>query len=49
MTLIYLIINRNIIEPKDMILLPHDEYLLKWDKYCDEVFENIKQDWKKII
>lgn len=36
--------NRNIIEPKDMILLPHDEYLLKWDKYCDEVFKNIKQD-----
>ena len=21
-----------------------DEYLLKWDKYCDEVFKNIKQD-----
>lgn len=35
---------RNIIEPKDMILLPHDEYLFKWDKYCDEVFKNIKQD-----
>lgn len=35
---------RNIIEPKDMILLPHDEYLFKWDKYCDEVFENIKHD-----
>ena len=36
--------SRNIIEPKDMVLLPHDEYLLKWDKYCDEVFKNIKQD-----
>ena len=30
--------SRNILEPKDMILLSHEEYEVKWNKYCDEIF-----------
>ena len=30
---------RKIYSPGDMILLPHEEYDKKWNKYCDSVFE----------
>ncbi len=29
---------KNITYPKDMILLPHGQYEIKWNKYCDRVF-----------
>ncbi|MBQ8080818.1 MAG: hypothetical protein IJ240_02855 [Clostridia bacterium] len=29
---------RNILCPKDMILLPHEQYEIQWNQYCDEVF-----------
>lgn len=31
---------RGITRPGDMRLLPHNEYVLLWDRYCDEVFAN---------
>lgn len=29
---------RKILRPMDMILLPHEQYEILWDQYCDEVF-----------
>lgn len=29
---------RNIRQPKDMILLPHEQYEIQWNRYCDDVF-----------
>lgn len=29
---------RGVIEPKDMVLLPHEKYVVEWDEYCDSVF-----------
>ena len=29
---------RNIRQPKDMILLPHAQYEVEWNQYCDAVF-----------
>lgn len=29
---------RGICRPEDMMLLPHDEYEIKWNRYCDDVF-----------
>ncbi|MGN1408637.1 MAG: hypothetical protein ACI4XJ_00520 [Eubacteriales bacterium] len=29
---------RGIFTPRDLILLPHDEYEVKWNAYCDEFF-----------
>lgn len=34
---------RNILTPKDMILLPHEEYKNLWWQYCDYVFAGKKQ------
>lgn len=33
---------RNIMEPKDLILVSHTEYEEKWHKYCDDYFNNKK-------
>ena len=33
-------VKRGIHTPKDLILLPHEEYEEKWNKYCDEYFSN---------
>lgn len=29
---------RGVYSPKDLLLLPHDEYEVKWNRYCDSVF-----------
>lgn len=29
---------RGVLEPKDMVLLPHEKYVVEWDEYCDSVF-----------
>ena len=29
---------RNILRPRDLILLSHDEYDVQWNQYCDSVF-----------
>lgn len=29
---------RNILRPMDMVLLPHEQYEMQWEQYCDEVF-----------
>ena len=29
---------RNILQPKDMVLLPHEAYDIQWNQYCDTVF-----------
>ena len=29
---------RKIINPRNLILLPHDEYEIQWNQYCDSVF-----------
>ena len=29
---------RKIFRPRDLILLPHDEYEIQWNQYCDSVF-----------
>ena len=29
---------RNILHPRDMILLPHEQYEVQWNQYCDNVF-----------
>ena len=29
---------RNVYAPKDMILLPHEQYTEKWDRFCDAFF-----------
>lgn len=31
---------RSILQPRDMILLPHEQYDVQWNQYCDEVFAN---------
>lgn len=31
---------RNILCPRDMILLPHEQYEIQWNQYCDEVFSS---------
>jgi len=33
-------VKRGIHTPKDLVLLPHAEYEEKWNKYCDEYFNN---------
>ena len=33
-------IKRGIRTPKDLVLLSHEEYKEKWNKYCDEYFSN---------
>lgn len=33
---------RNIYSAKDLILLDHEEYVEKWDKFCDEYYMNIE-------
>lgn len=33
-------VKRGIHTPKDLILLSHEEYEEKWNKYCDEYFSN---------
>lgn len=33
-------VKRGICTPKDLILLSHEEYEEKWNKYCDEYFSN---------
>ena len=33
---------RGIKAVKDMILLSHEDYILKWDKFCDEYFESLE-------
>ena len=30
--------NRGVFSAKDLIRLPHEEYVQKWDKFCDEFF-----------
>jgi hypothetical protein len=30
---------KGVLEPKDMVLLPHEKYVVEWDEYCDSVFE----------
>lgn len=34
---------RNILRPRDMILLPHKQYEIQWYQYCDDVFAGNKQ------
>ena len=34
---------RRIFVPGDMTLLPHAQYELMWDRYCDEVFEELER------
>ena len=29
---------RGVLEPKDMVLLPQEKYVVEWDEYCDSVF-----------
>ena len=29
---------RSILRPRDMVLLPHEQYVIQWDQYCDDVF-----------
>ena len=29
---------RKILRPRDLILLPHEEYEIQWNQYCDSVF-----------
>jgi len=31
---------RGVYRPSDMVLLPHEEYEIRWNQYCDEVFSN---------
>ena len=35
--------NRNIHTAKDLSLLSHDDYIVKWDKFCDDYF--MTRDW----
>ncbi|MBQ6415067.1 MAG: GNAT family N-acetyltransferase [Butyrivibrio sp.] len=35
-------VKRGITIPKDMQLLPHDQYEIQWNQYCDSVFDNNK-------
>lgn len=34
---------RNILRPGDMILLPHEQYEIQWNQYCDKLFAGKKQ------
>ena len=34
---------RNIYTPKDMILVSHEEYEEKWNRFCDEIFADAKE------
>ncbi len=34
---------RNIFQPGDMILLPHEQYEISWNQYCDSVFAGLEQ------
>ncbi len=34
---------RNILRPRDMVLLPHAQYEIQWYRYCDDVFAGNKQ------
>lgn len=34
---------RNILRPGDMILLPHEQYEIQWNQYCDKLFAGEKQ------
>ncbi len=34
---------RRIFAPGDMTLLPHEEYEILWNRYCDEVFEALEK------
>lgn len=33
-------VKRGIYTPKDLVMLPHEEYQEKWNKYCDDYFSN---------
>ena len=35
---------RGVYSPADMVLLPHEEYEIRWNQYCDEVFEKMDTD-----
>lgn len=32
--------NRGVYKPQDLILLEHEEYVIKWHNFCDEYFKN---------
>ena len=34
---------RNIRQPGDMILLPHEQYEIRWNQYCDTVFASLNE------
>ena len=34
---------RNIMNPRNMILLPHEQYEIQWNQYCDSVFAGKNQ------
>ena len=34
---------RNILCPRDLILLPHEQYEIQWNQYCDKLFAGEKQ------
>ena len=34
---------RNILHPRDMVLLPHAQYEIQWYRYCDDVFAGNEQ------
>ena len=43
---------RNIYSSKDLIMLEHEEYVDKWDKFCDEYYMNrewMGEDWSDSI
>ncbi len=29
---------RNILCPRDMVLLPHERYVIEWNQYCEDIF-----------
>lgn len=35
---------RGIAQPGQMVLLPHEEYEVRWNRYCDEVFARAARD-----
>lgn len=37
---------RNIYTAKDLTLLTHDDYTVKWDKFCDEYYMSIDCEYK---
>lgn len=40
---------RKILRPEDMILLSHEQYEIRWNRYCDEVFAGIDRDGGKNV